>query len=325
MRPSLIYRSIHYDLLRIIACIMVIFTHSPIPHAGWNGAFLLGLSYFCAPCIGIFIMVSGALLLNKQYVEGFDTKTFFQKRASRVVWPTVIWSILGFTLSYCGIKNSENAILWFMYTIVGLYLLTPVLYRWISIAKKQEVELYLLIWFVSLCYPYLKSITHLNESDTSWIYYFHGFVGYFILGYYMSKYEISRAMFIGLLLAASLFSIALPILSYVWDLKVDFYSWFWYLSASVVFQCIIWWMFIKKISYCFERGRNVIVFLSRHSFGIYLVHVLVLRTILWKLSWIHSLSGVLQVFVCSILTFVVSLFISWSISKLRWGKYVVGV
>lgn len=325
MSPSLINRSIHYDLLRIIACLMVIFTHSPIPRDGWNGAFLSGLSYFCAPCIGIFIMVSGALLLNRQYADGFDTKTFLQKRASRVVWPTVIWSIVGFTLSYCGIKNSENAILWFMYTIVGLYLLTPVLYRWISIAKKQEVEFYLFIWFVSLCYPYLKSITHLNESDTSWIYYFHGFVGYFILGYYMSKYEISRTMFIGLLLAASFFSIALPILSYVWDLRVNFYSWFWYLSASVVFQCIIWWIFIKKISNCFEWVRNVIVFLSRHSFGIYLVHVLVLRNILWKLSWIQSLPGFLQIIVCVVLTFVISLLICWCISKLKVGKYVIGV
>lgn len=324
-KVELVNRNLHYDIMRVCACLMVIFTHSPIPREGWNGAFLSGLSYFCAPCIGIFIMVSGALLLNKQYAEGFDTKTFLQKRASRVVWPTVIWTVIGLTLSYCGIRNSENAILWFMYTIVGLYLLTPILYRWISIAKKQEVEFYLFLWFVSLCYPYLKSLTHLNEGDTSWIYYFHGFVGYFILGYYLSKYELSRAMSIGLLLAFSLFSIALPILSYVWDLKVHFYSWFWYLSASVVLQCIIWWMLIKKISNCFERGRNVIVFLSRQSFGIYLVHILVLRNILWKLSWIQSLPGFLQIIVCVVLTFVISLFISWCISKLRWGKFVVGV
>ena len=318
-------RSIHYDLLRIIACLLVIFTHSPIPHDGWNGAFLSGLSYFCAPCIGIFIMISGALLLNKQYAEGFDTKTFLQKRASRVVWPTVIWSIIGFTLSYLGIKNSENAILWFMFTIVGLYLLTPILYRWISSAKKQEVEFYLLFWVISLCYPYLKSIIHLNESDTSWIYYFHGFVGYFILGYYLSKYEIHRSLFVILLILFSFFSIVLPLLSYGLNLNVYFYSWFWYLSASVAFQCIIWWMFIKKISVYFYKGRSIIEFLSKHSFGIYLVHILVLRNILWKLSWIQSLSGILQVTVCLILTFTISLFISWCISKLRYGKYVVGV
>lgn len=316
---------LNYDLLRVIACLMVIITHSPIPQEGWNGVFLPILSYFCAPCIGLFIMISGVLLLDKQYTDGFDTKVFLKKRASRVFGPTVFWFVFGFFLSYCGIKNSENAILWFMFTIIGLYLLTPILYRWISIAKRQEVELYLFLWFVSLCYPYLKSILHLNESDTSWIYYFHGFVGYFILGYYLSKYEIHRTLFVILLILFSLFSIVLPLLSYGLNLNVEFYSWFWYLSASVAFQCIIWWMFIKKISVYFDKGRSIIEFLSRHSFGIYLVHILVLRNILWKLSWIQSLSGILQVTVCLFLTFAISLFISWCISKLRFGKYVVGV
>ena len=318
-------RYLHYDMLRIIACLMVILTHSPIPHEGWNSVFLSGLSYFCAPCIGLFIMISGALLLNKQYVEGFDSKTFLKKRASKVVWPTIVWFILGYILSYCGIKNSENVVLWFMFTIVGLYLLTPILYRWINSAKKQEVEFYLFIWFLSLCYPYLKSIIHLNESDSGWIYYYHGFVGYFILGYYLSRYEISKTLLVIILILFSFFSIILPVLSYGLNLNVDFYSWFWYLSASVAFQCVIWWMLIKRISACWDRGRNVIVFMSRHSFGIYLIHILVLRNILWKLCWIRSLSGILQVAICLILTFIISLFISWCISKLRLGKYIVGV
>ena len=324
-KENLVNRNLHYDLMRVGACFMVIIMHSPIPHDGWNSVFLSGISYFCAPCIGLFIMISGALLLNKQYVGGFNTKSFLKKRASKVVWPTVIWSILGYILSNCGIKNSENAILWFMFTIVGLYLLTPIIYRWIYLAKKREIEFYLFLWFVSLCYPYLKSVIHINEGDTSWIYYFHGFVGYFILGYYLSKYELQRSLYVVLFILFLFFSIALPILTFVSNLNVSFYSWFWYLSASVVLLCIVWWMFIKRISIYLDGGRKAIEFLSKYSLGIYLIHVLVLRNVLWKISWIQSLPGVLQVAVCSILTFVVSLFFSWSISKLRFGKYIVGV
>ena len=51
------------DLLRIVACVMVVMMHSPIPSADANGLLLSSLSYFTAPCIGLFFMVSGALIL----------------------------------------------------------------------------------------------------------------------------------------------------------------------------------------------------------------------------------------------------------------------
>ena len=51
------------DLLRIVACVMVVVMHSPIPSADANGLLLSSLSYFTAPFIGLFFMVSGALIL----------------------------------------------------------------------------------------------------------------------------------------------------------------------------------------------------------------------------------------------------------------------
>lgn len=50
------------DLLRIVACVMVVMMHSPMPSADANGMLLSSLSYFTAPCIGLFFMVSGALI-----------------------------------------------------------------------------------------------------------------------------------------------------------------------------------------------------------------------------------------------------------------------
>ena len=121
------------------------------------------------------------------------------------------------------------------------------------------------------------------------------------------------------------FSILLPLLSFMFDFNFPFYSCFWYLSISVVLFCIVWWLLVKRISVIFESGRPVIEFVSRYSFGIYLIHVLVLRSFLWKISWIQSLVGIKQIIVCTVLTFTISLFLSWLLSKLRFGKYIIGV
>lgn len=56
-------RDLSLDLLRIVACVMVVMMHSPIPSDNSDGIILSSLSYFTAPCIGLFFMVSGALVL----------------------------------------------------------------------------------------------------------------------------------------------------------------------------------------------------------------------------------------------------------------------
>lgn len=60
-------RDLALDIIRVLACVMVVFMHAPLPSAQVNGMFLSSLSYFTAPCIGLFFMVSGALLLPPLY------------------------------------------------------------------------------------------------------------------------------------------------------------------------------------------------------------------------------------------------------------------
>lgn len=59
-------RDLSLDLLRIVACVMVVVMHSPIPSDNSDGIILSSLSYFTAPCIGLFFMVSGALIFPPQ-------------------------------------------------------------------------------------------------------------------------------------------------------------------------------------------------------------------------------------------------------------------
>ena len=73
-------RDINLDITRIVACLMVITMHAPIPNENAIGIFNAALSYYTAPCIGLFLMVSGALLLP---IKGNGIE-FLKKRFARL-------------------------------------------------------------------------------------------------------------------------------------------------------------------------------------------------------------------------------------------------
>ena len=108
-------RDITLDAIRLIACLMIVLMHSPMPGLGTSGAVLSGISYLTAPGIGLFFMVSGALLLKVKVGESFETKSFLRRRFTKILVPLVFWSIVGWVLEQYGVKNSESDILWFMY------------------------------------------------------------------------------------------------------------------------------------------------------------------------------------------------------------------
>ncbi len=56
-------RDLSLDLIRILACLMVVTTHAPFPAATTHSALLSGISLVTVSCNALFFMVSGALLL----------------------------------------------------------------------------------------------------------------------------------------------------------------------------------------------------------------------------------------------------------------------
>lgn len=326
-------RILYLDLLRIIACVMIVFMHSQRPGMGIPGWFLSGSSYITAAGIGLFFMISGALILGKAKTlaegEELDTFSFLKHRLLKIVVPLAFWSLLYWSLS--SIDNSGLGVMWFLWTIGGLYLLSPILIRWLQHASLREVELYLGVWLLTLLYPFLKLITPLEEGDTSWIYYFHGYVGYFILGYYLSvaPMERLRKFCWGFALIFLLFTLIAPCAVLVFGLKVDFYSLFWYLSISVVLQCIVWFVGFRSLEPLFSSRFSTyapqIVKLSAMTFGIYLSHILVMRIGLWNVDFLSEISGIPYLILCAIITLFVAWPLTWMVGKVPGGKWIIGV
>ena len=89
-------RDLALDIIRVLACVMVVFMHAPLPSAQVNGMFLSSLSYFTAPCIGLFFMVSGALLLPPPILQSKEDNIygFLKKRLGKVSGPTLVWTLV---------------------------------------------------------------------------------------------------------------------------------------------------------------------------------------------------------------------------------------
>lgn len=295
----MIKRDSALDIIRIAACIMVVTMHSPLPSESANGPFLVALNYMTDPCIGLFFMVSGALLLpvTKDYT------TFLKIRLGKVVVPTIFWTSVYIVLkihyhpedinlwkSVLSVPFSAQGygILWFMYTLVGLYLIAPILSAWLGVARKKDLQIVLALWGATLCYPVLNQWLEINNSNSGILYYFGGYAGYFLLGYYINKYATSKSIFIPSAIAATgaIYLLAAKKIG----VEVNFSTMFAYLSIFVCSLTVCAWIFFQQLHRYISISRIQITSkLAKLSFGVYLVHIAIMRYWLWDQKWILNI------------------------------------
>lgn len=329
-------RIIYLDIIRILACCMIVLMHSPHPNAGISGVILTPISFLTAPGIGLFFMVSGALLLPINE----STNKFLKKRLTKVLWPTIFWSLFYLLIKYVYKETTSDdiihsiismpfspqghGIMWFMYTLIGLYLLAPVISPLLIQSSEIVIRFYLIIWGITLCFPYLNLVLDINNTITGPLYYFSGYIGYFVLGYYLHRYKPSiPAFIIGILFFIPI--ILLAIFKY-YRLPGDFYDLFWYLSLPVAMMSIAWFVTLSKFrTLSNTRTIQILKEISCCCFGIYLIHIFIMRRILWNVDYIaYNYGGIIQIILTAILTFIISFTIIYAISWLPKSHYLIG-
>ena len=217
-----------------------------------------------------------------------------------------------------------GVVLWFMYMLAGLYLLAPIISPWLKQVGKRELEFYLILWAITLCYPYIRGFVGVNEGHTGILYYFGGYVGYFLLGYYLRTYVKSLAVWKCLTLL--LFPLSVAVVMKTQQVTMQFYDSFWYLSILVAMMSVAWFLLIKRMDIKYtdtSKLHCMIVLISNCCFGIYLVHIFVMRSLIWNWTWLYDL-GVIQILVVTLLTFVGSFVVTWLVSYLPGAEYIVG-
>ena len=326
-------RIFYYDLLRAFAIIAVIICH--VDHffgpLTTQTQIIAQLTFHDIGDIGvpIFLMISGALLLNREYPS---LEAFLKKRFARIIYPFIFWIILILgQLYYYGYNTTfiwnvfigEPSITWYFWTLIGIYLFIPAINSFIKDYELKGVEYFLAIWFITM-------ILNTFHSYPLWTYFnldmFTGFVGYPLLGYYLAnkKFKLSdKSMCIIGLLILLVSLVAFVYFNYA---KIDLLSPR-YLNLSNIFMGIgtfIFIMYLDKLNVFNSIKDNfigkAIISLSICSYGMYFSHVLVVKA----LSYHNPQSNLLFP-----LMFVLIVFLSWLIpyimSKIPYLKIVSGV
>lgn len=341
-------RMIHWDLLRILACFSVIMLHSasqnwydlPVTSSTW----LVFNSYDAISRYGVpvFVMLSGCLFLSKP--DKLSVKYLYLHNIARLVIAYVFWSSLyglwdsrGF--QGVGIKSyiiemiSGRYHLWYLPMLIGIYMLLPVLKLFSEEKNKKILEYVLILFFILqisretiLAFQFsdhIKDVIRLLDVEMVCSY-----IGYFLLGYYLQRYPLSekkqkKIYLAGILGAVSAIVIDNFISVHRGEATAAFYD-----SWSLPTFCVSVALFVffqQKISriHWSKSGTSIILHLSGNTFGVYLIHLLVLEIL--KLNGIDTMmfSGIISVPVIALLCFIISNLIISCIHHIPViGKYI---
>jgi surface polysaccharide O-acyltransferase-like enzyme len=326
-------RIVYLDVVRVVACLMVIMQHSPMPSLGEDNSVLLSaVSFLTYPCVPLFFMVSGALLLPVEE-SSLGPLFFIRKRLSKVVFPTLFWTFFYIIVGNQPIgwvnilsipfSPQDHLILWFMYVLIGLYLISPIISHWLRHASKIELEFYLALWFITLSFTHLEKVLEIYEGYYNSLYYFSGYIGYYLLGYYLHTCNNGGGK---LWVVVILLVVPIGIYGICKYLGVPL-SFSAYLSLFTAPMSISWFLGIKMLMCKYSLVDNmahIVERVSSLSFGIYLMHIFLLKEISWKICDYLQLVGISQILLTIFVTFVLSFLFSWVISKLPYSNYLIG-
>jgi len=285
-------RSIWADLVRILAIYLVLVIHSSfLPERIQIKTIDLVLVTFAiaATCVPIFVMLSGALLLEKKETY----KNFFKKRFLRLISPWVIWSVIYmfvYEKNLTSISHVMRAFItqfesfWFLPMISGLYLFTPAIRIFVQSAKKKDLWIVFFLWFflISL-FPYTRnSLMFPRHVDDGLLRQIVNYSGYFLLGYLLIITKISRVLLISFFclligLVWTVCGIYITSLSHGGMLVRDFYD---YVAPGIVLLSTGIFLCMLGVGRLLEPniskiGRYILFALSTSALSIYFAHRLI--------------------------------------------------
>lgn len=320
------------DLLRVIAIFFVIVQHLCPSYYDSSEFNQLSVNIIVSAtdwCVPVLVMISGYFFLDPN--RKFFVDLFFRRNVLRIFTALVFWSIAYGLMYYLNTSQSWtiNSILgpilwkrlpwyhlWFVYMILGLYFLVPILRVYVRSASRQNLGYFVLLcFFVSIIEYWNAFFPHLNITIPQ----LSGFIGYFVLGYYLSCYPIRGGRFLALCVGALLSCIIVVCVNEAYRVPPHTYPSF-TSPFSTIMSCAVFLLFMNIQSGNTWFG-NCINLLALLSFGIYLCHDFFIHRVIC-LS--HTDIAIIDVPINAICVFACSACLSFIIHKIPFlNRFIV--
>jgi len=274
-------------------------------------------------CVPLFAMMTGLLLLpvGTENVGAFYRKRIPRVVFPLLVWST-IYNLFPLAASYLGFDEAflgryfpavgdggsfdvkqviesivatplgfspYNVHMWYIYMLIGLYMFMPFFFSWIGNANQGTIRLYLILWVATLFLPYIyvyyssDLLGRCAWNDFGTLYYFAGFSGYMVLGYYLRKpinMPAHRVIIIGLLLFVAGYAITFAGFDY-YAARYSYSEYpallemFWqFCSPNVAMMTTGIFIILQRVNVRSERSRAILANIADCGLGIYLAHYL---------------------------------------------------
>ena len=334
--------------LRVIATLCVVllhvassalYTYNQVPNSHW----WIGNVYdsFARFSVPLFLMITGALLLGKQY----SYSIFLKRKVVRILWPFLFWTAIYIIYNFIEppkffgkletqtnfdwiiqqIRDGSSYHLWYVYMLIGFYIAIPLLNKLIIGVKNKYLLLFLIVWVIFITFSTSKNSAYNFEWN---LWYIMGYLGYVVLGYYLSIINTKSKRISALAVITFFIGLFITVYGtyYYTDMNGLFYkNYYSYLTPNVLLMTASIFVLMKNaninLSGVLKKPRDLI---DKHSYGIYLSHILVLNyLIMYGVDWdlIHPLIGIPLTAIITLIGSVASVYL---IRKIPFGKYISG-
>ncbi len=368
-------RIIFLDYLRVVACFLVMLVHASENFYGadtsaglasnmsellneqnrfwvsfWDG----GVSRTAVP---LFMITSAFLLVPTK----LSMTQFYRRRFLRILPPFVLFLLLYtfLPLLWGGMtwEQSMNDLrllpfnfpsmaghLWFMYPLISLYLIIPVVSPWLERATAREERLFIGLFTFSTLIPWLhRFVTPELWGECFWnqfsaFWYVSGYLGYLVLAHYIRvhlQWSRRRRLTIGTL--AFLVGSVFTAWSFWWKgvpgqpIETPLLEWSWeFCTPNVLLATFGLFLLFTCISSTPQPSTltTVVTAVSKRTYGMYLMHMFFLTPIAGLLIQGDPASPLLPVWLCipviALLTYICCVLTTTLLSCLPGSKYIVG-
>lgn len=318
-------RDYKYELIRIIAIIFVIGTHSLslVPTTGSTARELTYriISSLIFTAVPLFFFMSGKFALQKPISDDNQYFPYYLKKTVSIIFPTIVYMIIYSAYLQHETTGSLNELksriipdilgthsglhFWYIYVLIGNLFIAPFMAKvFTDISKKGA----LIFMGIGLLHNTLLAYSpYLFNSSYNWVYPFAMWSIYFYIGICVEKFitgEKEKKIFILIGLISFIIII----------LKKTFFSYQAYIHDSMpsftLFSMAVY-ITLKSMNIQFsEKAQKVIIFLGKQTFSIFLIHFLCLWLFV-KFFPNTGLQADLYWIICIISVFIISFVLSY--------------